>query len=96
MFTHMGHRDHVLVSIDGISDRPPYWPHVNESAMDFDNWNSFLPETATLEHHDHPTSSPPPPNSPMSMSSEDYTYEEDLMDDDNDFDEGVILASRNA
>ena len=94
MFTHMGHRDHVLVSIDGISDRPPYWPHVNESAMDFENWNSFQPETPTFEHHDHPTSSPPPPNSPMSMSSEDY--EEDPMDDDNDFDEGVILASRNA
>ena len=90
MFTHIGHRDHVEVSIDGISDRPPYWPHVNDSALDFSNWNSFLEDTheatATVSHPDSP---PPPPNSPMSIATDDYVYNDD--DDNDDTDEGIVL-----
>ena len=89
MFTHIGHRDEVAVSIDSISDRPPYWPHVNESALNFNSWNSFLEDTheiaASAEISSNPVS-PPPPNSPMSIATDDYVYD----------DEEVLLASRNA
>ena len=58
MFSHIGHRDSVSVCIDGISPRPPFYPHVNASAMhNWDGWNSFAEDGIDVLTR-------PPPNSP--------------------------------
>ena len=77
MFSHIGHRDFISISIDNISDKPPYWPHVNESAMDFNNWNSFLPDDTTTFDTSVSQVPSPPPSSPMSLASNDYIYDQD-------------------
>jgi hypothetical protein len=70
MFSHIGHRDHIAVSIDSISDQPVYWPHENERAKDFSNWRSFAADRIDGEFETQiPT---PPPTSPMSMDMDDY------------------------
>ena len=58
MFSHIGARDAVQVTINRVGSPPPYFPHVNEVAADLTSWSSFAEdglESATR----------PPPNSPM-------------------------------
>lgn len=62
MFSHIGHRDSISISIDRISERPPYFPHMNDRALaDNTSWNSFA--ESNLDDV-----LAPPPNSPMMMS----------------------------
>lgn len=62
MFSQLGHLDTVTVRVNSVSEDPPYWPHINAKAMDFNNWNSFAEEGLEAAVR-------PPPNSPMFVSS---------------------------
>jgi hypothetical protein len=61
MFSHIGHRDSIYLTVTDIRNTPPYMPHVNTKAVSRDNWSSFAEEglDGLLA---------PPPNSPMMMS----------------------------
>ena len=66
MFSHIGNRDYVGVSVDGVSAHPPFYPHTNATAMhNWEGWNSFAEDGLEAAVR-------PPPNSP---STEDVIYE---------------------
>lgn len=58
MFSQIGHNDHVKVAIEGICDRPPFYPHTNSAALhNWNGWNAFAEDGIE-------TVMRPPPNSP--------------------------------
>lgn len=72
MFSHIGHRDSISITIDRISERPPYYPHANARALsDPTSWNSFA--ESNLDDV-----LAPPPNSPMMMASMDMAQVAEL------------------
>jgi len=63
MFSHIGHRDRITVSMDKVGGAAPFYPHVNQVALNWDNWKSFAEDG--LEEAVRP-----PPNSPSSIMEE--------------------------
>jgi len=60
MLSHIGHHDHISISIEKISTEPPYMPHSNTIALNPSNWSLFADDVAGITDHVHRA----PPNSP--------------------------------
>ena len=55
MFSHIGNRDSVSVTINRVGGSPPFVPHINARALEWSNWKAFREEDTQAV----------PPNSPM-------------------------------
>ena len=55
MFSHIGHNDSICIKMNGIKHNPPFYPHTNTVALNWNGWNSFADEDQSVR---------PPPNSP--------------------------------
>lgn len=59
MFSHIGARDAISVTVNRVGGKAPFSPHANSRALDGNNWKSFREEDTNLV----------PPNSPIHVSA---------------------------
>lgn len=65
MFSHLGSLDTVSICVNSVSEDPPYWPHINSQALNFEEWKSFAEEGLEAAMR-------PPPNSPLIVSMHEF------------------------